>query len=127
MLAEIKYRKSQHGSTSAEDCGSVLYDSYMNHWVKKNSLDGVQRAFQHLGINCGQLVSNILEHRVDHRGSGRLPFPSERRHFRADSPPVGWIIGSFYQPLRFETVDQLGDVGPVADELRGPLAAASSA
>src|SRR2546422_4418823 len=70
----------------------------MNHLGQKNLLDGVQRAFQLLGINCGQLVRNILEHRVDHRGSGRLPFPSERRHFRADTPPVGWIIGSFYQP-----------------------------
>ena len=77
----------------------------MNHLGKKILLDGVQSAFQLLGINCGQLVSNILEHRVDHRGPGRLPFPSERRHFRADSPPVGWIIGSFHQPLRFETVD----------------------
>jgi hypothetical protein len=43
----------------------------------------------------------ILEHRVDHRGPGRLPFPSERCHFRADSPPVGWIIGSFHEPPPF--------------------------
>src|SRR5260370_3505841 len=98
-----------------------MNNSYMNHLGQKNVLDGLQGAFQLWGINCGQLVSNILEHRVDHRGSGRLPFPSERRHFRADSPPVGWIIASFYQPLRFETVDQLGDVGPDADELRGKL------
>ena len=79
----------------------------MNHVNKKILLDGVQSAFQLLGINCGQLVGDILKHRIDHRGPGRLPFPSERCHFRAYSPPVGWIIGSFHQTLRFETVDQL--------------------
>jgi hypothetical protein len=32
------------------------------------------------GINCGQLVGDILQHRVDHRGPGRLTLPSERCH-----------------------------------------------
>jgi hypothetical protein len=87
---------SRHGFTCSKDCSSVLKNSYMNHLPQKKLPDGVQRAFQLMGINCGQLISNILEYGVDHRSPGSLPFPSERRHFGADSPPVGWIIASFH-------------------------------
>src|SRR5712671_8030640 len=58
------------------------------------------------------------------RPPGGMPFPSERRHFRANSPPVGWVVGPFYQTVRFEAVHQLRDVGPRAGELLGQLAEA---
>src|ERR1700738_2650160 len=89
-------------------------------WSKK-SLHGVQRAFEHQGINRGKLLADFLEHRVDDLGPGRMPFPTERGYLRADSPPVGWIVGPFYETVRFEAVHQLRDVGPHADELVGQL------
>ena len=95
----------------------------MNH-VAKKSLHGVQRAFQHQGINRGKLLGAFLEHRVDHLGPGRMPFPTERGYLRADSPPVGWIISPFNQTVRLQAVHQLRDVGPHAGKLFGQLAEA---
>src|SRR5260370_13841686 len=95
----------------------------MNPLVKK-SLDRGQRAFKHLGITCGKLLGDVLEHRVDNGSPGGMPFPSERRHFRANSPPVGWVVGPFYQTVHFESVHHLRDVAPHAAELLSQLTAA---
>src|SRR5262249_6655875 len=96
--------------TQSPCCGSVLYDSYVNHRVKKILLDSIQRAFQRFGIGRGKLLGDILEHRVDHFGPGGMPFPSERGHFCAHGSPVSWIVDSFHQAVRLEAIHQLGNV-----------------
>ena len=91
---------------------------------QKNLLDGVQRAFQHTGIDGGKFLANISQNGVDNGIPGSTPFPSERGHFCADSPSVGWIISPFYQTVRLEAVHQLGNVRPHTGKLLGQVAKA---
>ena len=95
----------------------MLFNSSMSNWVKKNSLDEIQRAFQQLGINCGKLLGNILDHRADHRGPGNVPFPPERGHFHADSPPAGFP---------FEEADTTSVATPCARDTQPSTVAAGS-
>jgi len=76
----------------------------MNYLVKKNSLDCIKCAFQHLGIDRGKLLGDILEHRVEHLGPGGMPLPSKPSNFRAHRSPVGWVISPVHQTLRLEAV-----------------------
>jgi hypothetical protein len=63
---------------------------------QKNSLYRINCAFQHLEIDRGKLLGDILEHPAHHFGPGGMPLPSHPGNFRAHRSPVGWIIDPFH-------------------------------
>ena len=93
----------------------------MNNWTKKNSSDGIERAFQCLGIHWRKFPGDSLVHRIDNLGTGGVPFPTKCGHLGAHSPPISRIICPFHHAVCFKTIDQLSDVGANACELRSQL------
>src|SRR5438552_4988804 len=87
-----------------------MHNSYVKFMPNKKLHDRVERAGEGTAIDTRDGLRELFLNLFDKPGAGRLTLDAERCDQRFHSAPVAGIVDATHEPVRFQTIDQLGDV-----------------